>query len=154
VKAVVVVGDFDAGLTGKGAGDPADVLHDPTSARDREGQEQGIAFGEVKTFAVVGAGGQQQDPDVARPSSSRIALCSFLPVPPFNTAGSRPCHELSARSDVLANRFLKTCKIIEEILHQLARRAACYGRQPAGVRRSTLWSLPWPSQGAPCSVAT
>jgi hypothetical protein len=58
VEAVVVVVDLDAGLAGKGAGDAADTLHDPASARDREGQEQRVELWEVEAFAEVGAGGQ------------------------------------------------------------------------------------------------
>jgi hypothetical protein len=46
------------------------------------------------------------------------------------------------RNDVLNNRFLKTCEIIEESSQQVARRAAVLRASARRVRRSTLWSLP------------
>ena len=46
------------------------------------------------------------------------------------------------RNDVLTNRFLKTCEIIEESSQQVARRAAVLRASARRVRRSTLWSLP------------
>ena len=45
-------------------------------------------------------------------------------------------------NDVLNNRFLKTCEIIEESSQQVARRAAVLRASARRVRRSTLWSLP------------
>ena len=67
MEGVVVVVDLNAGLAGKGAGDPAEVLYDPAAARDRKGQEQGVELGEIKALTEVGAGGQQQHRSVARP---------------------------------------------------------------------------------------
>jgi hypothetical protein len=83
VEAVVVVVDLDAGLPGKGSGDPADVLDDPAPTGDREGQEQGVQFGEVEAFAEVGAGGQQQDWDVTLSESFEDRLMQLLAGPAF-----------------------------------------------------------------------
>ena len=92
VEAVVVVVDLDAGLTGKGAGDTADVLDDPASARDREGKEEGVEFGEVEAFAEVGAGGQQQDRVVAGPAPARLFSETPWSLP------STKCVEVHARA--------------------------------------------------------
>ena len=51
VEGVVVVVDLDAGLVRQGAGDATDVLDDPATPRDREGQEQGVEGGQVEAFA-------------------------------------------------------------------------------------------------------
>ena len=84
MEAVVVVVDLDAGLAGKGSGDPADVLDDPAPTGDREGQEQGVQLGEVEAFAEVGAGGQQQDRGVTRLGALRgspgAASCRSRPL--------------------------------------------------------------------------
>ena len=65
--AVDVVVELDTVLALVGAEQPADVLHDSTFEREREGEEQGVELGPVEALAEVGAGGDEHDPVVGVP---------------------------------------------------------------------------------------
>ena len=99
VQAVVVVVDFDAGLAGKSAGDPADVLHDPGPARDREGQEKGVELWKVEALAEVGASGQEQDRFMALVELIEDGLVQLLPRPSFQHGGFEPVTQAELGSE-------------------------------------------------------
>lgn len=48
VEGIAVVVQLDAGLAGKGARHPADVLHDPAAARDRNARNNVSSAGRSK----------------------------------------------------------------------------------------------------------
>ena len=78
VEGIVVVVQLDAGLAGKGARHPADVLHDPAAARDRKCQEQRVERREVEALAEVSAGGEQQGRAVSSAQPVEDSPTKFL----------------------------------------------------------------------------
>ena len=68
-----VVVDIDVMLALVGAQESSDVLHDPTLEGEREREEQRVECGPVESFAEVGAGGDEDDANVGKPSSDGVA---------------------------------------------------------------------------------
>ena len=68
-----VVVELDVVFALVGAEESSDVLDDPSLEREREREEQGVELGPVEALAEVGAGGDEHDAGVGRPSGDGVA---------------------------------------------------------------------------------